>query len=455
MPILPDSVIADAYRSETPWTVLKQLTASGDRMAGHPGERNAATLLEQRFKTIGLDDITVDEFDIRGWKRGTTTLTVDKAPVDRTFSGVNEIIALPQSPPADLNGELVDVGYGRPADFEQAELQGKIVLATSGAPDGYGRWIHRNEKYARAVDHGATAFLYASDSEGVLPETGSISFTHESGEIPGFGVSYEVAHRLRLLNETNTLTVTLNSDCSGFPATSQNVSGSLGPDTDRQVLVTAHYDSHDIAEGAGDNGCGTALMVELARLLEQVADDLETRVRFVAFGAEELGMLGAEHWLQTHDGDRVKCQINIDGVGNSETLKVNNNGFEPVARTFNAVADELHSPIESEAVIRPHGDQWPFVKRGIPGIMTGSAGDGRFPYAHTAADTIDKINPRDLVSLAIPLVCGVYRLTDANLSVPHKSTNAIQAALHPDYESGLRAEGRWPWGTPPVEQQYR
>jgi len=49
----------------------------------------------------------------------------------------------------------------------------------------------------------------------------------------------------------------------------------LGPDTDEAVLLLAHYDAHDVGEGALDNGCGCALVAEVGRLLATVEDDLD------------------------------------------------------------------------------------------------------------------------------------------------------------------------------------
>lgn len=54
------------------------------------------------------------------------------------------------------------------------------------------------------------------------------------------------------------------------------MSGELGPDTNEAVLLTAHVDAHDIAPGANDNGAGAVLVVEVARLLTQIEEELDT-----------------------------------------------------------------------------------------------------------------------------------------------------------------------------------
>lgn len=118
--------------------------------------------------------------------------------------------------------------------------------------------------------------------------------------------------------------------------------GELGPETDEAVLVTAHVDAHDVAEGAADNGAGTALVYDIARLLAVAEDELETGVRFVVFGSEEM------------------------------------------KAPFERAAERLDVSISFERALGPHGDSWPFVEKGIPAVTVGSdtsdAGQG---WAHT------------------------------------------------------------------------
>ncbi|TKX83043.1 M28 family peptidase, partial [Halorubrum sp. SS5] len=59
----------------------------------------------------------------------------------------------------------------------------------------------------------------------------------------------------------------LSVEASTTPGESRNVLGTAGPDTDERVLLLAHYDAHDIAEGALDNGCGIATVATAADIL--------------------------------------------------------------------------------------------------------------------------------------------------------------------------------------------
>lgn len=103
--------------------------------------------------------------------------------------------------------------------------------------------------------------------------------------------------------------------------TSQNIIGIKKPKNIKHpdiVYVTAHYDSVPFSPGANDNGSGTSVMLEMARVLKSVPSDKE--IRFIAFGAEELGLLGSSHYvdhLSEKELKRSEVNFNLDMVGTS------------------------------------------------------------------------------------------------------------------------------------------
>ncbi|MFW5919890.1 MAG: M28 family metallopeptidase, partial [Halanaeroarchaeum sp.] len=219
--------------------------------------------------------------------------------------------------------------------------------------------------------------------------------------------------------------------------------------TDEHVLLTAHVDAHDIAEGANDNGAGSALVAEVGRLLAKAEADgrLDTRVRLITFGSEEIGLYGAYHWAETHDLADVKAVINVDGAGNSRNLRVGTNGFEAFEDVFRAVTDAHDAPLSSDDTVSPHGDQWPFVQEGVPAVMasTTSEGEGR-GWGHTHADTLDKLDPRDLREVAIQLASVATEVASDDRSFERKEREEIRDALSDGYVRELKVGGRWPYG---------
>lgn len=430
--------IGATFTSHTGWDHLETLVDIGDRMAGSDGERAAAEATRDALADAGARAARLEEFPVQGWTRGDSAIRPDDG--DEQAS-----IALPRSPGGRASGELVDLGYGLPEDFE-ADLDGAVAMCSSTVPDHYDRFIHRREKYYRAVKAGAAAFVFRNHVEGLLAPTGSVGTADAPiGEIPAVGVSSEVGARLarRWAGETVTVAV----DCEIGDATSQNVHAALGPDTDPAVLVTSHVDAHDISEGAVDNGAGTAMVVELADALATRESDLETRVEFVVFGAEEVGLVGSEYEAGRRDLADVRAVVNSDGVVGGRTLRAITHGFDGLRSAAEATADRFDHPIETDPSQSPHSDHWPFVlSGGVPAIhAVGESDDRGRGWGHTRADTIDKLEPRNLREQAILLTALVVRLARDDADLARRSREEVVAALERENEAeGLRITGDLP-----------
>jgi Zn-dependent M28 family amino/carboxypeptidase len=455
MTALPDRVVGDARTSDFGWDLLTDLTDIGNRMAGSVGERRGAERVVAAFEDAGLRNAGLDEFEIPGWWRGDAAIEVAGA-VERRHERSDEVIALPGTPAGEASAPLVDVGDGTDEEFEAASdaLDGAVAMASSRTPESRDRWIHRMEKYVTAAEHGAVGFVFRNHIEGALPPTGEVGYHNRPGPIPAVGVSKEVGDRLARLaaGDADPPTLSIEVDCRNEPTTSVNAVADVGPDTDEAVFLTAHVDAHDISDGANDNGAGSALVAEVGRLLGTVEDDLDTRVRLVTFGAEEIGLWGAYHAAETTPRDEVACVVNLDGACNSRDLRVGTNGFDGMGAVFEAVADAFDAPLETGETISPHGVQWAFVQEGIPAVMasTSSEQSGR-GWGHTHADTLDKLDPRDLREVATLVAAATYRFaTDgvgaaAGPDVSHRSRSAIRESIADGYVEELKTGGRWPY----------
>lgn len=429
--------IGETFVSDAGWDLLETLCDLGNRMAGTEGERRGAEATRDALRAVGARDAHLDEFSIQGWERGESAVTAG--------SEDHRCISLPRSPAASVSGDLVDLGYGLPDDFD-ADLDGNVVMVASDVPDHFDRFIHRREKYYRAVDAGAEGFVFRNHVPGDLPPTGSVGTAEEPiGEIPAVGVSKEVGARLSRRFEGEAVSVTVEATIE--EATSRNVHATLGPQTEREVLVTAHVDAHDIAEGAMDNGVGTATVIEIARALASRESDLDTGVRFVVFGSEEVGLLGAEHEAAQVNPEGVKAILNNDGVCRGRTLSLFTHGFPELEAVVEDVADRTGHPIETTPEQGPHSDHWPFVVQGIPGYHamseTGERGRG---WGHTEADTLDKLEKRTLRESAIVLTELAVELASEDVVISHTEPEEIAAALErEDQAEGMKLIGDWPF----------
>ncbi|KPN30416.1 putative aminopeptidase, Iap family [Halolamina pelagica] len=450
---LPDAVVGDAQTSLFAWNRLEELVDVGNRMAGQQGEAAGAEIIHEAFEDAGLRNPRIEEFEIPGWWRGDASLTVE-SPHERTHDGSHQVVALPGTPAGEASAPIVDVGDGTYEEFEAKsdDLDGAIAMASSDTPEHADRWLHRMEKYVNAADHGAVAFVFRNHIEGALPPTGEVGYNNRPGPIPAVGVSKEVGARLERYAAEDDCEVTVDVDCRNEPATSRNVEALVGPEGPDEggeadeVLVTAHVDGHDIADGANDNGAGSVLVAEVGRLLSQVEDDLDSRVRLVTFGSEEIGLRGAYHCAETTDLSNVKCVINLDGACSSRNLRVGTNGFGELGELFRSVADDFDAPISTGDTISPHGDQWAFVQEGVPATMTGTTSNqsGR-GWGHTHADTLDKLDSRDLRDVATLVTEAVYRAARDGFEVEARSREETRDAIDEGYVQELKMGGRWPY----------
>ena len=167
----------------------------------------------------------------------------------------------------------------------------------------------------------------------------------------------------------------------------------------------------------------------------------------MAFGAEEVGLIGSEHLAREMDHDSIKSIVNNDGVVRGRTLSFTTHRFEELADAVETVAERFDHPVKTVPRLGPHSDHWPFVQWGVPGyhVMseTGEAGRG---WGHTFADTLDKVDSRNLREQAILLTELTVHLADEDVTVEHKSPEEIADYLEDeDLAEGMRIIGDWPY----------
>ncbi|WP_435347765.1 M28 family peptidase [Haloarchaeobius sp. HRN-SO-5] len=431
-----DTVLGRLWRDDEPWDVLTSLCELDDRLAGHHGEARAADLVAATFETAGVADVTERTVPMTRWTRGRTDFGVVD-PVARSF----EAVALPYSPSGDVRAPLVDVGYGTPEEIDEADLDGAVAVASTDTPPDQ-RFVHRMEKYGHAVEAGAVAFVFANHVPGQLPPTGALRFD-EDGAVPGVGVAHETGEWLREYAARDG-TVRLAVDATTDDGETTVVHGTLGPDTDEEVVVLAHLDAHDVGEGALDNGCGVAVVVALARALADL--ELGRRVRVAAVGGEEVGLLGSTALAEDLDTGRVGAVVNVDGAGRHRDLVAYTHGHEGLESHVTALADDSDHPVSVRPDPHPWSDHWPFLKAGVPAIQLHSDGGERGRgVTHTRADTRDKADPRTIREHAMLACLLVRRLTTPDVDLDRVSrTDLLDGLRDQEYESGMRAAGVWP-----------
>ncbi|WP_339102215.1 M28 family metallopeptidase [Haloterrigena salinisoli] len=447
-----ERALGRAWTDDRGWELVTRLTELPHRMGGSSGERRAAEIVRETLSDAGLEGVSIQEFPMQYWERGTTEFAVlpaeseadDGSNAETTPQRSFEAIALPYSPAGDVEGPLVDVGYGTPEELAEADLQGAIAVASTTTPRGQ-RFVHRMEKFGHAVAAGAEAFVFANHIPGQLPPTGALKFDAEAA-VPGVGVSAETHDWLTDYAERGAR-ARIRVDASTEDGSSQNVHGTLGPDTDDEVLVVAHYDAHDITEGALDNGCGIATVAGATAVLSALEADLDCRVRIAGVGCEEIGLLGAEAMADELALESVRAVVNVDGAGRFRNLRALSHGSEPLEELAEDVTTAAGQPIVHEPDPHPFSDHWPFLRAGVPALQLHSeppeGGERGRGWGHTTADTRDKVDRRNLREHAVLTALLVRALTQTE--VPRVDATVLQERLREqEYEPGMRAAEIWP-----------
>lgn len=187
------------------------------------------------------------------------------------------------------------------------------------------------------------------------------------------------------------------------------------------ILLGAHYDSRttDIgdwlsaAPGANDNATGVAVLLEVGRLLADFHP--KATIYLVAFPAEETGLQGSRHFVESGQASDVRAMVAFDIVGNSSgpggpsALRVFSPGPEDspsrqLARSMAASAGRWTPGLPlliQDALDRPgrYSDHVPFIEAGIPAARLIEDAE-HTELQHNAQDTPDRVDPAYLHRVA-------------------------------------------------------
>lgn len=346
------------------------------RVAGFKGEKEAAKYLAREFEKLGLD-AEIEDFDIdKPLSVGNGYLNIDGESIFiKTFNGGSKISD-------DFRGEVVYAGFGTQKEIEAlGNVEGKILMMERGE-------IASSEKATNADKAGAVGALIFNNTTGAM--TGSLG--DNPPNMPIIGMSKENAMKI-ISKIENGETVELTKDNFDIDieyqksGESYNVIGTLKASKNHKkaktIVLGAHFDSVS-SPGASDNASGTAVIVEVARLLSKpdIRKNLNYNIEFVAFGGEELGLLGSKEYVEElKEDNRVKdieAMINLDMVGVGDYINVFNlknsisSSFSSLAakhiKAGNGVYGGSYTNMSSS-------DHAPFEEAGIPSSLVQTAPD--------------------------------------------------------------------------------
>ncbi len=419
----------------------------GSRFAGTPSEKKAQDYLVKKLKEYGYLNAKAVPFNYYGWKRGPVTLKMT-APVERDF----DAISLAMSPGGTVEAEVINLGTGSPEEFEAInpeDVKGKIVLCSS-ATSPTGKRVHRRTKYGYAVKYGAIGFIFMNHNPGQLAPTGSLRPSYRmGGEIPGVGVSLETGALMLRLAKGKPVRVKLTDKSKVIPdSKSANIVAELPGNTDEWIVVGGHYDGHDIAQGAMDNLSGTAVTLELARVLKPFEGKFRRGIRFICFACEEIGVTGSTCYVAGHldqmENTAMMVNLELGGLAFKDGMKhAAFTVYQPpeMMQWLERFLNEVAYPTSIHTGMSAASDHWPFVMQGVPAIYMHEEPSMRQlvqgrGWGHTTADCMDKVDPRNLQEGAMLMVRLLLRLANQRKKIArHTPLNKIVRDLE---KSGMR-----------------
>jgi len=447
------------------------------RASGSPGLDKAAGYIEAQFRADGLEPLaggyrlafpvavsaTCGEGNRMAFRDGPklVDLKLDSEfrPLSFSSSGV-------------ASGQVVFAGYGITApeygydDYRGIDVTGKLVLVLRHEPQEYdeksvfaGR-IYTN--HTQLESKGRNARLHGA--RGVILVADRPNHPNSIDELPGFSgavgsaslgipfveVTADVAEewvrragrtldsvvkaidkdlRPRSFALPRSFHVDLATDVRQQLRGVQNVVGYLPGRSEEYLIVGAHYDHVGLGEqfslapslkgtvhpGADDNGSGSAGLIELARWFAGQPRHRRGIV-FVAFAAEELGLLGSNFYVDhpVLPLGKAIAMINMDMIGRLRSGQLFIGGVA-TGSTFKKIVDEANRPARFEIESADHGgygssDQYSFTPKQIPFMFFFT---GLHPDYHTPSDTWDKIDAGSTARLVDFIAAVAQRLVDS------------------------------------------
>lgn len=419
----------------------------GGRYPGTEGGMQAAEYIRDDFRASQLKllaDEGMQKFSV------TTGNKIDKENYlkikNYRAEQYKDFVPFPFSGSSKVDTSIVFTGYGLEVssdqfqwnDYEKVDVIDKWVMIIRGLPEiGKKKQFLMSQKGDRskaleAQKNGAAGILFVSGTE---KDDSLVDPTIRAGNlsIPVVHIKKDFANKILQYKSTNLDKLIENFQNQLKPNSfqineklkaqvyiepkkvqTQNIIAEINIDSKNDsndyIVVGAHYDhlgkggpesgsrrpdTSAIHYGADDNASGVASVLELAERLSAKKDSLENNYMFIAFGAEEMGLIGSKYFTMNPlvDMKRIKAMINIDMIGRlkkSNELQIGGTG------TTDKSEQILHSVNQSfdfKMGFSPEGygpsDHSSFYSKDIPVFFIST---GPHLDYHTPADNPSKIN---------------------------------------------------------------
>jgi len=423
-------IIKAALADKDAW---KKLAYLSDRI-GHrlSGSRAMARAVDWAARTMKAEGHVVrkEKVMVPHWVRGVEQASIT-APVKKPM----RILALGGSvgtPRRGIQAPVLVATSFKNLVAQKAQVKGKIVLYNVAMPKyhpkhgaGYGKTVaYRWAGPSVAAKMGAVGVLMRSVTAHSLnsPHTGSLGYTKGVKKIPAAAVTVEDAELIARLAKAGPVKVKLRLGARTLPdKPSANVIGELRgrEKPDEIVLIGAHLDSWDVGQGAHDDGAGCVMMMQALTLLKKLKLTPRRTIRVVLFTNEENGGRGNKAYFKEHAAEVPKHVAAMEAdtgsfapLGLRVAVEDKSKRKEAVAKIAEILS--LLEPIKATRARVGHGgaDIGLLRKAGVLALGLDMDGSKYFDYHHTHADTLDKVDPKQLVRNLATVAVAAYILAE-------------------------------------------
>jgi carboxypeptidase Q len=413
-------LVGYSFTSGGALTFLETLTDTvGGRITGSPESHAASALILKTLQDAGYENAHFEEYTLTSpWQHGTATGEI-VSPIHRALL-IGSYGWVPGTP-GPIEVPVIDFGpVGDETVSIPDRVRGAAVLVDLRSSGSSTVYVGARAIIARRLAQaGAAAMLIVSDKPDRMLYTSAFGF-YPRGPLPVISIPNEDSSLLRRLLAKGPVKIHLDVQNSfgTAPVTERNVVADLKGSSDAEiVLLCAHFDSWDPAQGANDNGVGVAAVLEAARIFKALNIRPKQTIRFLFVSGEEELSNGSRAYAERHKGelDNLRAAINTDC------------GAHPI--TGFAIHGRLDMEGISKTLLKPlaplgadkifldadfDSDEETFIVEGVP-IYSLRVDPGDYDVRHhTIVDTFERVDSRMLSLQTAVMAVAAYSFANAD-----------------------------------------
>ena len=413
----------------------------GPRLSGSAQAAKALAYVASELRAMGCE-MQLEKVMVSHWVRGEETAALVQFPGQAENTTQKIVLcalgASVATPPDGITAEVVVAkNFDELKALPRDKVAGKIVLfnypfdkqmaAEGRGGEAYGEAVvYRGDGPSAAARQGAVACLIRSvgGADYRLPHTGQTNYADHALKIPAGAVTAEDADLMADLIRQGPVKMKLILTPQQMPdVESFNVIGDIkGSEHPEQlVIVSGHLDSWDLGTGAIDDAAGVAVSMDAANLIEKLHLKPKRTIRVIAWMNEENGLRGSKKYAKDNEKEMSNhfAVMETDG-GAGHPLGINIKGNPEVKKMLAPVAAILQESGAGMLNLVEHcgADIELLEKAGVPAFSPIQDSRFYFNYHHTAADTLDKIVPKELVENSAVVAVAAYALANMEQPLP-------------------------------------